>query len=345
MDLAIRAGYETAEWDYEAVARGAATPRHSLPERHRVRHGDVRGFDSAFVRTLSAPMRIAAVELLAVFELRSEEPPPKSPWPIGPRQSTPYPDIHVLGIALRGADGESLQVPLQADGGIRVAVPGSANLNAPGGLKVFRADDVGERAYVVREVFVASNPGDAIRILASEEFDFERQSVLQAQTSESGHVATSFLEWIGLVPPHDGTGVLDDSSLKGLRHIAVSVEDRHFLIGSAQPGGDVRIIEDLPERVVLASSLQEPGLVILADSMYPGWRVRIDGREAPILRVNHNFRGVLAGPGLHRIQFDYDPADFRTGWITSAVVATAAAVGLLAAPLRRRRASQDGVIE
>ena len=41
-----------------------------------------------------------------------------------------------------------------------------------------------------------------------------------------------------------------------------------------------------PQRVQLLASLDRPGLVILADTFYPGWRLTIDGRTAPIYRAN-----------------------------------------------------------
>ena len=47
----------------------------------------------------------------------------------------------------------------------------------------------------------------------------------------------------------------------------------------------------------LTAHLSEPGLVVLADVFYPGWRLSIDGKEAEILRVNRMMRGAAVEAG------------------------------------------------
>jgi hypothetical protein len=78
-----------------------------------------------------------------------------------------------------------------------------------------------------------------------------------------------------------------------------------------------------------------PGILVASETWYPGWRVEIDGREAPLLRTNFAFRGVFLEAGDHRVRFHYAPRSFRTGLGASAmglVLATA----LLAWPRRGR---------
>ena len=56
-----------------------------------------------------------------------------------------------------------------------------------------------------------------------------------------------------------------------------------------------------------------PGLVVLADSILPGWTATVDGVPAPILATNHLFRGVPAPAGTHRIRFAYRPRSLALG--------------------------------
>ena len=59
------------------------------------------------------------------------------------------------------------------------------------------------------------------------------------------------------------------------------------------------------------------GVLVLADSYYPGWRVFVDGREGKILRANHFFRAVELSAGDHEVRFDYAPRSFTVGlWIS-----------------------------
>lgn len=55
------------------------------------------------------------------------------------------------------------------------------------------------------------------------------------------------------------------------------------------------------------------GLLILADTYFPGWSVTIDGRAAPILETFGALRGVVIEPGEHRVEFTYRPASAVTG--------------------------------
>jgi uncharacterized membrane protein YfhO len=54
----------------------------------------------------------------------------------------------------------------------------------------------------------------------------------------------------------------------------------------------VAIVEVQPQRVILKARLDRPGLVILADSYYPGWQLAIDGQAATIYRANRLMRGA-----------------------------------------------------
>jgi hypothetical protein len=81
----------------------------------------------------------------------------------------------------------------------------------------------------------------------------------------------------------------------------------------APRGQPARFVRDDEAEVELEATLERPGLVVLADSFYPGWHATVDGEPAPILPANHLFRGVPAGAGTHRVRFVYAPASLRLG--------------------------------
>ncbi len=74
-----------------------------------------------------------------------------------------------------------------------------------------------------------------------------------------------------------------------------------------------------PQRVELKATLRSPGLVILADTYYPGWRLTIDGKPAPIYRANRLMRGAAVPAGEHVLVYSYEPQSFRIGAIVSGV--------------------------
>jgi hypothetical protein len=88
--------------------------------------------------------------------------------------------------------------------------------------------------------------------------------------------------------------------------------------------GTSRIVEEAPDRIVIEADLTRPGYVVLSDSYDPGWRVRLDGHPAELLRANVGFRAVAAPAGRHRIEQVYRPPSVLAG---SAVTLVAMAVG------------------
>jgi hypothetical protein len=87
-----------------------------------------------------------------------------------------------------------------------------------------------------------------------------------------------------------------------------------------------------PEEVVLEARLDAPGLVVLSDTLRPGWRVAVDGKPAPLLRAQLAFRAVAVPAGSHTIHFRYRPFSLYLG----AGLSVAAGLFLLAT-LRRRK--------
>jgi len=77
------------------------------------------------------------------------------------------------------------------------------------------------------------------------------------------------------------------------------------------------------QRVLIKTQLNQPGLLVLNDTFYPGWKAYVDGKEARILSANYLFRGVLLDKGAHQVEFRYEPASFRLG-LLMAVPALAA---------------------
>ena len=77
----------------------------------------------------------------------------------------------------------------------------------------------------------------------------------------------------------------------------------------------------------VAEVWEAPALLRIAENWNPGWKCRIEGREAPVLRADYLFMAVpLAETGRHVVELRYEP---RSGavWLEAAGLA----VGLFAA--------------
>ena len=92
------------------------------------------------------------------------------------------------------------------------------------------------------------------------------------------------------------------------------------VIGAGGESEPVKVVEGPdPTRIELEVTLRSPGLVVLADIFYPGWRLEVDGRPLEILRVNRAMRGAILPAGSHRLVYSYRPGSVVAGAVVSAV--------------------------
>lgn len=77
--------------------------------------------------------------------------------------------------------------------------------------------------------------------------------------------------------------------------------------------GEVKKVEWGANRIGAEAAMEAEGTVVLADTFYPGWEARIDGRETRIYRANCVFRAVRVPAGRHEVEFRFAPRSFRIG--------------------------------
>lgn len=83
--------------------------------------------------------------------------------------------------------------------------------------------------------------------------------------------------------------------------------------------------------LVEATAPEGGGYLLFLDSFDPGWRARVDGHDAPLLRADGVFRAVRVPAGRHAVRFDYRPRAFLMG----AAISLLTAIVLVVIALRR----------
>ena len=68
---------------------------------------------------------------------------------------------------------------------------------------------------------------------------------------------------------------------------------------------EVRLLTFKPHRVSLEASLSAPGVVVLSEVFYPGWRVWVNGQPAEALRAYGILRAVAVPAGVSRIEWRF----------------------------------------
>jgi hypothetical protein len=121
------------------------------------------------------------------------------------------------------------------------------------------------------------------------------------------------------------------------RRTAFVEAERDLGLPSTPLQGSAELASYEPDRVVVNTRASRPALMVLSDNYYKGWVAKVDGREVPIYRTNHTFRGVVVPAGAHRVEFTFHPADLYTGlYIHLASLALLAAYGIYLLVRRRR---------
>ncbi len=83
-----------------------------------------------------------------------------------------------------------------------------------------------------------------------------------------------------------------------------------------EPGeGSVALAAMEPGRYVLRTEHSSPAYLVLSEAWYPGWRVKVDGVPAALLRADHLLQAVRLEPGRHDVTFSYRATFLGPGFV------------------------------
>jgi hypothetical protein len=89
--------------------------------------------------------------------------------------------------------------------------------------------------------------------------------------------------------------------------------------------GKILDLEDSSDTLVVKVDAPADGLLVVADTAYPGWTATIDGKPADIQLANVNFRAVQVPAGAQTVEFRYQPVH----WLIGGFISLASILGLL----------------
>lgn len=115
-------------------------------------------------------------------------------------------------------------------------------------------------------------------------------------------------------------GAIDVSGFRPTEEAVVeaSKSELHKLEALSEPKSpsQARIVAYYPDEVVIETKAESPGVLVLTDLYYPGWKAEVNGRESPIFPVNIAFRGVFVESGDSEVKLLYRPPSFGLGLAT-----------------------------
>ena len=77
------------------------------------------------------------------------------------------------------------------------------------------------------------------------------------------------------------------------------------LVSTNENNGSVAFTSYGLKHIVFAATNPAPAVLLLNDQYDPGWRVRVDGQPAELLRCNFMMRGVYLPAGTHTVEFNF----------------------------------------
>jgi hypothetical protein len=105
----------------------------------------------------------------------------------------------------------------------------------------------------------------------------------------------------------------------------------------------LQVRDEGPDQVEVMLPRPHPsGLVLLADSAYPGWSATVDGKASHSLRINGALRGVVVPENASLVQWVYAPVAWRLGLFTSLV--TVGIMAMMAAPTAAAFVRRTGLV-
>lgn len=179
--------------------------------------------------------------------------------------------------------------------------------SSPHHVRVYRNTRSVGRAYIVSEIETAKTPEESLTKLRNPAFDPHRKVILEIENETKEKTLNSGLPPVSKQP---------------------STKDRA-----------VRLVSDKPNCVVIEAITDAPGMLVLTDAFYPGWKASIDGKATEIYRANFHFRAVLLPPGSHTVEFTYQPSAFYAGIALFALLLIGGAALLIFSRKRRKNAS------
>ena len=185
----------------------------------------------------------------------------------------------------------------------------------PQGQFVLRGVSLIHQATHTSRSVILSTEGDYRQVYSGDVKIYENQAVLprafivhQAELVKNDDQAIALLRDPGFDPRQKSVRVIGPGESAGL-----------VAAGQPSPEDAASIVSYQPERVEIKTSLVSPGWLVLTDTNYPGWQVRVDGQPTQILPVNIMFRAVALPTGEHTIVFEFQPRSVQLGMIISAI--------------------------
>ena len=163
--------------------------------------------------------------------------------------------------------------------------------------------------------------------------------IYDANRAEENPAALGNAWWVSQISYVD-TPNQEMDALKTLSPIYQAVADKKFRdtlgenIPTIAPGDTIFETSYAPNRLTYHAHSANGGLAVFSEIYFPwGWKATIDGKEAPIGRVNYVLRAMRIPAGDHTIEMTFDPQSIKVTTNIARISIISIYVALIAATI------------
>lgn len=189
----------------------------------------------------------------------------------------------------------------------------------PNKARVYESTTALPQAYIVHDVTWAKSEEQALANLKDKAFDPHKQVVLE-KAARQGNI---FAEPVDSRMQESLT-IFDTPVVE----TETSADDAAQAIENAKD--IVSLSRAHVNAVKLDVDVSKPGILVLTDAFYPGWKAFVDGKETAIYRANYLFRAIPVAKGQHKVEFFYRPSSFAYGVVLACLALAIIFASLLA---------------
>jgi O-antigen/teichoic acid export membrane protein len=200
-----------------------------------------------------------------------------------------------------------------------------ANLSVPnmtevyrGELNIYRNEDVMPRAFLVPQGKLVSDGVETLNIMRQASFDARKLALLENPTKTNRTTPE----------PQLANLVAETNAAANTR--------------ADKSSDSVQITSYQTNRVKIKVHSATPTFLLLADSYFPGWEVKLGDQTPTLFKADYNFRAVAVPAGDSEVTFEYDPPTFKLGQFASGIAALIVILGFFIVGVQRLRPRLEG---
>jgi hypothetical protein len=190
---------------------------------------------------------------------------------------------------------------------------------------IYRNNHASPRAFVVHQVEVAKDMDDALARLARPDFDPAKTAVLEEA-----------------FPRGQELGAKSQEPAAKSQEPGTKSQEPGAKSQGPVPSSAAQVVERRTSRMKIKTTLDKPGVLVVSETYFPGWKAYVDGKLAPIVPVDVALRGVSLNAGAHEVLFVYSPWTFNLGAAISLCTLAGLAAWIVRRLRKKRRAGSTG---